>query len=192
MLEAFRKAAKQNPNSEATGIFKGVEHSQYVTRQARKHERGLEKLGGEFENIGGRWLGYLQEKSLSAKQIREDWRNLLPRLANIQEGERTGLITRLAKGLMLSEDNTNSDRYTMPGPLFKYSGHFQEIPNGVRLSPQSTYFIGAVSELHGDYGKEGTSLIDFVGSRGDSRGLVRLPKVLPVVAEWLVQQSNAA
>lgn len=195
MREAFREAARENPKSPISGVVRGVERKQYEERKAERHARELDKLGGRLEYIGRVWLNHRMRNhvSISMRTLKEEWKELPPLLANIEESERVELIGRLAKGLMLSEERTNAYykqtaiRRILENPLEDIQAIFAK---KTRFSPASEAFFEALTDICGYSKEQKASFKEFMSSREDLSGLVRLPQTFPAVAEWLVQSRN--
>ena len=195
MREAFRKAAEQNPNSPTTKIVKGVAQSQWKERQAQRHARELEKLGGRFEYIGKKYLSHRVGSyvSISMRALKEEWHELPPLLANIEESERPELISSLAKGLMLSENLNSSYHSVVAARILNNSlDELSQMLSRKRFSMASLVFFDVISDISGHSKEQKASFRDFMNKRDDLHGSVSLPQVFPAVAEWLVQQNNAA
>ena len=186
---ALQRALSEKPNRSIRKMFVDAERSQYEERETRRHRIELDKLGGRFEWIGSVWSNQIMGKSIviSVKEVKQEWQELLSRLASTEEEERTQLISKLAHGLMLSEDqDLEGIRRNI------VVGDNQNIFDRKRFTPASRVFLRTVAELSDYSAKQSKSFEGFVNKRVDwSHGLVTLPQTFPVVADWFVQSRNS-
>jgi hypothetical protein len=160
---------------------------QYREGQVERRKRELDKLGGRFEYIGREWLTHGMVNSVVRRKVKEEWHELPPLLANIEEGERPQLISRLAKSLRLSENSNSSYRVIAARILNNRLEGPSQMLSTKRFSTVSEVFFEYISDIAG-YSKEQKALFrDFMNKREDLNGSISLPQTFPAVAEWLVQ-----
>lgn len=196
MREEFLRAARQNPKSPIADAVRGIERTQFEGRRAERRAKELEKLGGRFEYIGNNWLNQIMGNpiTISIRDLRKEWgEELLPQLSNSEVSERPQIISRLAKGLMLSENLNSSYRVTVASVILNNPlGELSQMFITKKISPASKVFLQAISDISGYSRKQKALFGNFMNGRKDLQGSVTLPQTFPAVAEWLVQQNNTA
>lgn len=189
MKEALIKAARKNPKSPLANVVRNVEQAQNEERHAERKARELGKLGGRFEYVGKVWLNHKMGNSVFVKTLREEWKELPPLLANIDENNRAELVAKLAKGLMLWENiNSSYDillrSTTLKNPLKQQQRRSYER----KFSPEAQLFLAVVGEISGNSQEQQASFLNSMSnSRKLPQGLVSLDQTFPLIGEYLVQ-----
>lgn len=185
---AFDKALATKPDPAIKGMLNEAASQQY---KDRRHQWAV-KLGGRFEHAGMSWFHLtVGIPNMSARDIKKQWKEeLLPQLSSIEENERPEIISRLAKGLLLSEDPRSdgqrvlSTRSYLSQNMEKFVRRF----NSKRFSPASKVFFRVVAQLS-EYSSDELNLFgDFLKENGRLPDKdVKLEQAIPAVAEWLIQ-----
>lgn len=178
MREALNQFAQQDPDSPIARDVRRVRRE-----DARKRE--LEKLSGEFSQVGRQWL---QEYALS--ELRSKWDSLKTNFARLPSNDQAQMLSKLASGMQISEDqNSRYHRFAITTALEKSIANLKSRLGRAQFSPASRVFVEALSELAGYSPEERSAFKKFLYQSNDLKGLVKSPQIFPLVARWLVKQN---
>lgn len=191
--EAFRRGAEQNPKSPIT------EDVRSTTRQIRR-EKEVEKIGQKFHRLGREWFNlkinpYHPARSIdritSTQELRRQWQELLGSLIYFENVEQPQMFNQLANGLQFSEEKINPSYidFASKTMLENLANEFKAIFRGVRFSPASQLFFEALYDIAQFSEDEKIAFKNFMYQRDGFKGLVRLPQIFPVVAQWFVKKA---
>ena len=189
MQEAFREAARRNPNSQGA-----IEVAKVVSRTKRdKHIQFVDGLFGEWEALGSKvfqWDYVPTSWPIPFWKLEKDLSRLQTLSIGLSPDEQTRMLTNFAFGLRISEEGVDPTIRKIMGtrPLPEVLGDPHSIVSNPTLSPVSDLFLHHYTFLSGN-GPQARDLFRiYVIDRcvqGGFVGYIGLPLVLPAAAEWI-------
>ena len=191
LREAFRKAVSQNPNSpaaeEITSSYRQIKREKAEEGQKRK----IERLGLKFYSLGREWLNLRTNPfstPITIDTIRTRWQDLQTQLSHLKSQEQSQMLCELANGILLSEGPlTGVHKYLAISLMLSTRNLLEEMQalfRGASFTPCSQVFFEVLGDIAGFSEEQKTSFKDFMYKKSGLNGLVELPEVFPVVAQW--------
>ncbi len=195
--EAFRQAAKKDPNLSISRVIKKVIKIQGEERAKQKEIDQFVQLKKQLKDVGFSWFSILigiprdKQYDSATYYVRRDrekgWAKSLKVLENRSSEERVELLSAIASGMQITEYGVHLAyakslfQAIFSDPL----GDLRATLSEVRFSPPSTIFMLGFSWMSSYSEQKEQEFREFIVKKSGLTGQVALPQLFPAISRWM-------
>ena len=156
LREAFRRAAKDKPNSE---LVAKISDGNRRAVQYEQEQTALERAMREANMIGHMWfrlradpmVAFGKKVDWNISDIKDKWQKLAPFLLRVDDEKRTQVLLKMAEGMRLLRDDPHANYESMAqAASFQMSGRWRgESEKEFIRQLYPRVFLKVISELSG-------------------------------------------
>lgn len=200
MQEAFNRAVKRAEENKLdlpmVRVIRDVDQARKPERIKQREEEQFAQLKEEYYTLGRMWFNTKIDKStdrfyrhdgIPIEQKRKQWLQALTSLNEKPAEQRIELLSELASGMLLREDNfpTIDAKY---GRIFRfsplvYSGLSE--PLGISFTRPSIFFMENISGMSDHSIEQKKEFRDFMVREAGLKEKVGLRELFPGISRWL-------